>query len=126
MFCTAAAKAMKRRRRQLTPLQFLSALTEYLPTILPTITIDYITLTKKCNRLMRRIRQRIGDELGVDHPSTTQHGDSNDHGYIFMVTAILRETEVEEELYRSREAFKGGVQLRVAGAELEAFLNASE
>ncbi|KAF9639620.1 hypothetical protein BFW01_g11426 [Lasiodiplodia theobromae] len=114
------------RRRRLTPLQSVQALQSLMPAILPDITIDYIALTKTCNALMRAVRQRIQEEMGIAYPSLAHPGDSNDHGFLVMVLKILEETKVEEEALQRKKkgeakAFEGGEQLRLAAETMEEF-----
>lgn len=116
------------RRRRLTPFQFVEALQSYMPKVLLDITVDYIALTKTCNELMRTLRARLEDGLRVGVPTLAYPGDSNDHGFLWMVLQILEEARREEQVWnKQREAgeerFKGGAQLRLAAETVEAFLN---
>lgn len=45
-----------RHRHQLTPVQLVHVLQSSVPTLLPDMTIDYISLTKRCNALFRALR----------------------------------------------------------------------
>lgn len=124
------------RRRRLAPLQFVEVLQSYVPEILPNVTVNYIALTKTCNALMRTLRQRIQDELGIEYTSMADPSDSNDHGFVFMVLKILEETKMKEQAWQSMtkkkkndgEAnnFDGGRQLRLAAETVERYLTSME
>lgn len=124
------------RRRRLAPLQFVEVLQSYFPEILPNVTVNYIALTKTCNALMRTLRQRIQDELGIEYTSMADPSDSNDHGFVFMVLKILEETKMKEQAWQSMmkkkknngEAnnFDGGRQLRLAAETVERYLTSME
>ncbi|KAL9623429.1 MAG: hypothetical protein Q9160_002322 [Pyrenula sp. 1 TL-2023] len=90
---TQSKKAQSTRRRQLTPLKFLDRLEEYLPSVLRDIQIDYITLTKSCNSLMRKIKGAIRQQLKLEYPTERHPGDTNDHGMIFMVLTTLQKNQ---------------------------------
>jgi hypothetical protein len=108
-------------RRQLTPLQFISKLGKYIPTVIPDMTIDYITLTKTCNELLTGIRVALQLKLNVRYDSKQTPGDSNDHGLAFMVAAILHDNSNAAKSTRKGETFGGGPQLRVVLEMFEEF-----
>lgn len=120
--------------RQLTPLQFLAQMEAYLPAALPDMELDYVALTKTCNAFMKRLRSHIHRTLGVLHPSVFQvKGDTNDHGNLYMVLAILNDSREAARAWerlparvRSKEPFRGGLQLMAAGEALEAFWKAND
>ncbi|KAK3725514.1 hypothetical protein LTR37_000484 [Vermiconidia calcicola] len=117
-----------RQRRQLTPTQFISQLADSLPKTMQSIRIDYVTLTKACNNLLRRVREQVLRELGVLHPSLRQPGgDTNDHGNLFMVLAILDDNRFaaaahDKDRSKRAERFSGGPHLQVAGKTMVDFL----
>ena len=101
------AKRIPTRRRQITPLELLSQVRDWLPTTIPLITIDYIALTRTCTTLLQKIHTGIKRELRVDHP-LLRDGDSSEAGYIIMALQILVEAEVmdlvQEEILKSARA----------------------
>jgi hypothetical protein len=108
-------------RRHLTPLQFISKLEKYIPNVLPDMNIDYITLTKTCNELLRCIRTALRRKLNVRYDSQQTPGDSNDHGLSLMVLAIVLENGNAATSTLRGETFGGGPQLRVAWEMFEEF-----
>ncbi|CAL8575762.1 hypothetical protein XPA_001666 [Xanthoria parietina] len=92
-------------RRQITPLELLSQVRDWLPAKIPLITIDYIALTRTCSTLLQKIHTGIKRELRVDHP-LLRDGDSSEAGYIIMALQILMEVQemdiVQEEILKSR------------------------
>lgn len=103
-------------QRQLSPLQFMSKLERYIPTVLPDMGIDYITLTKTCNKLLKDIRAALQTELGQRYETSQTPGDSNDRGLAFMVSGILDDNWRWESSVR-----RGGPQLQVTRERFEEF-----
>lgn len=103
----------KRRsaRRQLTPLQFLSTLQDFLPAEIAKVQFDYISLTLACHRLMKRFRVQIKQQLGIDHP-LYPFEDSIEPSYPFTVMDIL---------YEGRGG-KENLQLKVVAEVLKNYL----
>ena len=83
--------------------------------------IDYITLTRICNELLRGIRTALWQKLNVKYDSKQTPGDSNEHGLAFMVAAILYDNSNAAKSARRSGAFGGGPQLRVAWEMFEEF-----
>lgn len=112
-------------KRHLTPLEFLTQVRGWLPRTLPDMQIDYITMTRTCNMLLKRIRSGINEKLEIVH-ELTNHEDSNNPGFIIMLLAILNEASeiqfVKEEVIRSRLRLPEGPQLEVCGEVMQAFL----
>lgn len=112
-------------RRHLTHLEFLAQVRDWLPQTLPDMRIDYITMTRTCNMLLRRIRTRIQEKLHIVH-ALTDHQDSNNPGFIIMILAILGEASeiqfLKEEVIRSRMSLPEGPQLEVCGEVMREFL----
>jgi hypothetical protein len=50
-----------------TRLQLLAQLKDCLQESVPKLSIDLVTLTRKCNKLLERIREALKSELGVDY-----------------------------------------------------------
>lgn len=94
-----------RIKRQLTPLQLLQRVRDWLPPILEDGKIDYNNMVRTCNKPLKRIRARIYQRLDFLYPKIDE-GYSNDHGQIYMVAAILfqaAETQyVKEEVFKAR------------------------
>lgn len=107
---------------------FVAEFSNVLPQLLNDVRLDYIGLTKICNALLVTIRLWVFRDLGIDHPSMRQPGDSFDHGVLYLVLAILdnnrKAAAMHERLNRGKGApsFDGGEQLKVAGKALEHFL----
>ena len=122
----APAESMKKMmsRKFLTSLQFISQVREWFPGSISNIQIDYITLIRTCNTLLRSIRTRISRDLDVQHP-ISKGDDSNDAGLVIMVLDILGEASdsqfFKEEVLRSKERLPGGPQLQVAGEVLNEY-----
>lgn len=50
------------------------------------IRIDYFILTRTANHFLRRVRRRISQELGIDHPVLLVFaGDLNNRGLLYIV-----------------------------------------
>jgi hypothetical protein len=83
----------KRRhaRRKLTPLQFLKEMEDFLPQEIAKIRFDYITLTKNCYMLMKKFREGIKRELGIEHSLYSMKEDSIQPYYPMMVMNILKD-----------------------------------
>ncbi|KAF2498189.1 hypothetical protein BU16DRAFT_615270 [Lophium mytilinum] len=76
----------------LTPRHALVEMGRYIGAILPDIELDYVTLTRTCNKLLRQLRSRIRSEFGIDYPTIREYpGDSNDHSVMLVVLGILTE-----------------------------------
>ncbi|KAI4279291.1 MAG: hypothetical protein L6R38_005073 [Xanthoria sp. 2 TBL-2021] len=105
-------------KRQITPLELLSQVRDWLPTTLPLMKIDYIALTRTCSSLLKKIHTAIESELGVEH-HLMRDGDSSEAGYIIMALQILMEVNemnlVQEEILKSRgsDRVEGSPQLDV-------------
>lgn len=121
-------KRKKAPKRLLTPLQFLAQVRKWLPQIMTDTRTDYITMTRTCNKLLRRIRKRIHQQLGFLYPAVDE-GYSNDHGILYMVASIIyqaAETQVAQEHLvreRDREHLSQHPHLEVAGVVLQEFVN---
>ena len=85
------------------------------------MTIDYITLTKMCNELLRGIRAALQRKLNVRYHSEQRPGDSNDHGLAFMAGVILHDNSNAARSAGKGETFGGGLQLQVALETFEEF-----
>ncbi|KAI4254041.1 MAG: hypothetical protein L6R42_007346 [Xanthoria sp. 1 TBL-2021] len=105
-------------KRQITPLELLSQVRDWLPTTIPLMKIDYIALTRTCSSLLKKIHTAIKSELGVEH-HLMRDGDSSEAGYIIMALQILMEVNevnlVQEEILKSRgsDRVEGSPQLDV-------------
>lgn len=111
-------------RRHLTPLEFLTQVRDWLPRTLPDMQTDYISMTRTCNMLLKRIRDRIHEKLDVLH-KLIDHEDSNNPGFLIMLLAILTEASevgfLKDELIRSRLSLPEGPQLEICGEVMQAF-----
>lgn len=117
----------KAQRTLFTPLQFLAEVRCWLPQVIADTQTDYITMTRTCNKLLRRVRRRIHQQLDYLYPSVDE-GYSNDHGILYMVASIIyqaAETEVAKEHLvreRDREDLPQHPHLEVAGKVLQEYL----
>jgi hypothetical protein len=115
----------KRRnaRRKLTPLQFLMQLKEFLPSEIPKLQFDYITLTQRCHMLLNQIRLEIQRSLQIEHPLLV-HSDSTQPMYAIMVMKILREAnEMAGTGRQGRDSPPQSPQLEVVGSVLKKYLD---
>lgn len=126
-----SVKQLKRTQRQghsqqLNPMQLMSRFEEYLPVVIKDMEIDYITLTKQCNALMKEIRARLRTEAGQSYASMNP-GESNDHGYVFMILAVLltnSDAYQKHQKQKEKGPFEGNLQLQVACRAFEEFYKA--
>ena len=94
-----ATDKKRAQNRQLTPIQFLAQVREWLPQMMTDTQTDYITMTRTCNKLLKRVRRKIHQQLGHVYPQVDE-GYSNDRGIIYMVASIIyqaAETQVARE-----------------------------
>jgi len=112
-------------RKQLTPVQTLTKLRTYITAVLPDMTIDYITLTKTCQKLLRKIRTAIHDEINYEYPRIVGPGETNDAGFLYLTAGILKDNLSalrDHEKKKERGAFKAGPHLEIAGNVIRDFL----
>lgn len=112
-------------RRQRTPLQFLTALEEYMPVAFADITVDYIGLTRTCSKLMHSIRSAMRSDLEAELATLQTPDVTYDDRSTVMIVGILKDTLIasksQERTTEDQEPFKGGPRLKVAGEVLEKF-----
>ncbi|KAF2801866.1 uncharacterized protein BDZ99DRAFT_528078 [Mytilinidion resinicola] len=89
----------------LTPRHSLLEMGRYIEAILPDVELDYATLTKIFNKLLKQLRARILSKFGIDYPTIQQYpGDSNDHSLLLVVLGIVTEAkEVSTKRYRGKK-----------------------
>lgn len=91
---------------------------------MPNMTIDYITLTRTCNELMRKVRDDLSHKVGVQCPSANP-GESSDHGFLYMVMNMLQESADAQKAHlrgpQKREPFHGDPQMVCAGETMKKF-----
>lgn len=58
-------------QRDLTPRQAFSRLEKYIDAVLPDIQMDYVSITRQCNKFLRNVRAQIARETGVQYPVLT-------------------------------------------------------
>jgi hypothetical protein len=120
-------------QRQLTPLQLLSHIQTYLPPAIENMQIDYMSLVRTCNSLLRDIRATINESMGEDgdlvYGLKDDNGESDDKNLIMMGLGILKEAAewglVQDETLRGRMRgliLRGGPQLEVAGIVMAEFI----
>jgi hypothetical protein len=110
-------------QRQLTPLQLLTHIQNWLPEAMQEMRIDYISLVRTCNVLLKEIRQKITNETRHEYPDQSG-GESLDRGLVIMVLSIFHESrdfwEIQDDLGKKIEELSG--QLDIAGEVMEAFV----
>lgn len=114
------------RRRQLKPAQVMARFQEYLPVVLKDMQLNYVTLTKTCNGLIKAIRTALQDELGMNMPSMQTPGDSNDHSVIYVVLKVLEENQKSAAVHerkKDKSPFRGSVEVKTACRVFEEFFN---
>ena len=123
-----SAEKKKAQTRPLTPLQFLAQVLGWLPQVVADTRTDYITMTRTCTKLLKRVRRRIHQRLDHLYP-LVEEGFSNDHGILYMVASILyqsAEAQVAKEYLireRDRESLPQHPHLEVAGEVLQEFID---
>ncbi|KAA6408554.1 MAG: hypothetical protein FRX48_07636 [Lasallia pustulata] len=121
-------------RRQLSPLQFLTRLQDWLPQVVSNMNIDYITMTRTCNRLLRRLRAKINDEMDGLYAESRVNEDSNEPMHVIMVMSVLQDAAdaefVKTEVIRDRKQVLPkswtGPQMELAGKVMDGFLGELE
>lgn len=110
------------------PCAILAQVRDWLPQVMIDTRTDYITMTRTCNKLLRRVRRRIHQKLEYLYP-LVEEGYSNDSGILFMVARIIyqaAETQAaQEHLVRERdgERLSQHPHLEVAGEVLQEVLD---
>jgi hypothetical protein len=122
----STSKAVARNhqyQRQLTPLQLLTHIQNWLPEAMQEMRIDYISLVLTCNILLKKIRQNLRVETRHEYPDQSE-GESLDRGLVIMVLNIFQESrdlwEIQDELGTKIEELTG--QLGIAGEVMEGFI----
>lgn len=108
-----------------TPLELLTQVRDWLPRATPDMRINYVTLTRTCNTLLRRVRARIHQRLGILYKET-KHDDSNQPAYLVMILHVLAEASelqyFNDEVVRRKGPPPEGPQLAIAGDVMKGFL----
>jgi hypothetical protein len=118
----------KRRsaRRKLTPLELLIQIKEFLPSQMPKIQYDYISLTRTCYMIIKSIRMQIKRDLSVDHPLYPEE-DSVQLYNPQMVLKIMKEARDVHNVTRSRqETLPQSPQMEVVARILKGYLDVRE
>lgn len=60
-----ASKAIQKhlQHQQLTPIESLKHIRKWFPSVVRELQLDYISLVRTCNTLLRKVRQTINDEI---------------------------------------------------------------
>ncbi|TVY81856.1 hypothetical protein LSUE1_G002898 [Lachnellula suecica] len=114
----------KRRsaRRKLTPLELLIQIKEFLPSQIPKMQFDYITLTKTCYTIIKTLRLDIYKTLGIKHQIYHEEGLIQCY-FPMMVLHILKEGGDLQNVTRSRqEALPQSQQMEVVAKVLKRYL----
>ena len=120
----------KAPKKQLTSLQFLAQVREWLPQVMTDSRTDYIVMTRTCSKLLRRVRRRIHQQLNHLYPPNDT-GYSNDHGLLFMVASIIyqagEDQVAQEHILRERDReqlqLRQHPHLEVAGKVLQEYID---
>ena len=98
-------------KRHLTPIEVLGQIRDLLSATVPQIQMDYITMTRTCNKLLRKMRDRLETELEIEH-KLIESGDTNQPGYLLMTLAVLAEISkaqfLQDEVFKSPGMRSGG------------------
>lgn len=129
LFLSTAPGRNPHHRKFLTPLETLTHMSAWLSTNLTDMSIDYITLTRTCNTLLKRVRARLNAQLGT--PYADYRGEhSNDPVNVFMVFLMLQEASELQPVVQSFGPgggfLAGGPQLASAGEVVGGFLKERE
>lgn len=126
-------KSTQRRRRAMTPLQLMSKFETFLDTVSKDLELDYITLTKTCNGLMKKIREEMEKRFGAGYKSRAEPGQSNDPAYSITVWLLLADNsplhscpECDRERRKYNNPMRqdgGGEQLRAAREVFDEFFS---
>lgn len=120
----------KGTRRTLTPLEFLTQLSDWLPKTIPDIHIDYVSMTRTCGMLLKTLRSECLSQLDIEYKETN-HEDTNEPVYLVMLLQILAETSdfqyFKEQIMRAGAGedpeLPEGPQLELAGEIVQKFLD---
>lgn len=105
----------------------MSRLETQLPTVIKDMQVNYITLTRTCNKLVQSIKTVLQRQFGIQFPVLRLEGDSNDHGVLYVILHILIENKASYNIHRKskdKSPFKGGVEIIKARDTFEEFFNA--
>lgn len=112
-------------KRHLTPMEVLGRVREWLSATIPQIQINYIGMTRTCNKLLREMHARLEAELEIEH-RLVRSEDTNQPGYLIMTLAVLEEVSkaqiIQDSIFKSPEMRSGGPQLDVCADVLHRFL----
>jgi hypothetical protein len=96
----ASTHGTKNRRRnagrQLTPLQFLLRLKDFLASKVVRIKHDYIILKVTSYKLLKLIHQDIKCKLAIDNPLYENQSEDEKSMYVLLVIEILKAAKEEE------------------------------
>ena len=123
-------KSPKRHSKPyITPLEMLGQARDWLPRAVPDMRVDYITLTRSCGTLLKKMRATIHRRLGLLYHET-QLDDSDLSAYLSMVLHILASLaeasqmqHFNDDVVCSRVAAREGPQLAIAGDVVQRFLD---
>jgi len=129
LLSTSASTGLRKEvsKRQVTPIQLLSHIQDYLPTTFKALNIDYINLVKRCNKILLKIRNKIKSEMNIEHPLPAPQDGGAEMGFATMVSDIFMEADgiqdCQEDLFRREMRgpmgpIKGGPQLQIAAKVL--------
>ena len=124
---TTPLKHKSKHDSHLTPLEFLRQVRSHMSQVITDTSIDYITLTQQCYKILRRTKAEIQRRTGVE--TQTKFGEnSNEPFLVLMVLEILREAGDNETMHdlvakgKDKERFPGAPQLEVTAEVFKAFL----
>lgn len=104
----------------------MTHLETHLPVVIKDMQVNYITLTKTCNNLIKFIKSLLESQLGITFPVMREEGDSNDHGVVYVVLHILDDNKKICDIHgrmKDRTPFEGGFELQRARDAFEKFFS---
>lgn len=99
----SSSSARRSKKPVLTPRHALQELSRYIEAVLPDIELDYVTLTKTCNKFFQELRLRLRIELEIEYPI----GEGTNQGTPMLVLGILKEARNASSVQAKRKKNEG-------------------
>lgn len=116
-----------RQDAHLTPLEFLRQVRTHMPRVISDTSIDYITLTQQCYKILRTTKSEIKRRCSVEYQTKFSES-SNEPFLVLMALGILKEAGDNETIHgltakgKDRERFPGAEQLEITAEVFKGFL----